>query len=79
MIAWDADAVTDARSYFVNQSAAQAIAYGWLIWFRIWGARDQAQVAIVTTYMTTNQNIWIEHDAWPIRIQSGTGGHQAIR
>ena len=28
VIAWDADAVTDARSYFVNQSTAQAIAYG---------------------------------------------------
>ena len=64
VIAWDADAVTDARSYFVNQSTAQAIAYGMVDTMvqDLGGPEIRAQVAIVTAYLTAaNQNIWIEH------------------
>ena len=64
VIAWDADAVTDARSYFVNQSTAQAIAYGMVDTMvqDLGGPEIRAQVAIVTAYLTAaNQNIWIKH------------------
>ena len=64
VITWDADAVTDARSYFVNQSTAQAIAYGMVDTMvqDLGGPEVKAQVAIVTAYLTAaNQNIWIEH------------------
>ena len=64
VIAWDADAVKDARAFFVNQASAKAIAHGMVDTM----AKDlgnpsvKTEVAIVTAYLTAaNQNIWIEH------------------
>jgi ABC-type sugar transport system substrate-binding protein len=64
VISWDADAVQDARDYFVNQATAQAIAHGMVdtMVSDIGGPDVKAEVAIVTAYLTAaNQNVWIQH------------------
>ncbi len=64
VITWDADGVTDAREFFVNQATAEAIAYGMVdtMVTDLGGPEVKADVAIVTAYLTAaNQNIWIDH------------------
>jgi rhamnose transport system substrate-binding protein len=64
VISWDADAIQDSRDFFVNQATAEAIAYGMVDTMvkDLGGPETQADVAIVTAYLTAaNQNVWIEH------------------
>jgi rhamnose transport system substrate-binding protein len=65
VITWDADGITDAREWFVNQATAQEIGYALVdTLVEDLGGEEQAsgEIAIVTAYLTAaNQNEWIKH------------------
>ncbi len=64
VITWDADALPDDRSFFVNQASANAIGSGMVdIMARdLGGDNASGEVAIVSATATAaNQNIWMEH------------------
>ena len=64
VISWDADALPEDRSFFVNQASAEAIGAGMVdIMAQDLGGEDATgEVAIVSATATAaNQNIWMKH------------------
>lgn len=64
VIAWDADAVTESREFFVNQATAREIGYALIDTMAkdLGGEEPEGEVAIVTAYLTAaNQNEWIKY------------------
>jgi ABC-type sugar transport system substrate-binding protein len=61
VITYDADALPDARTFFVNQATPQGIAYGLLDEAaRLCG--DEGEFAIITATLTAgNQREWVKH------------------
>ena len=60
VIAWDADARSDARDYFVNQCSAQSVAHA-LVDVMVDELGPQARYLILTGSLTAaNQNIWMK-------------------
>jgi rhamnose transport system substrate-binding protein len=63
VITWDADGVTDTRSFFVNQATAKDIGYALVDTMArdLGGPQADAEVAIITATLTAaNQNEWMK-------------------